>query len=134
MPTRGTPRSCCSSACAGSWPGRSPAGVPVGHVTNGVHLATWMSHRMTDLLYAHLGPDWPGRVDEPGFWDSALGLENAAVWETHRELKGTLLRAIRDDARRRWADQWKEALHLVDAGTLLTERALTIGSARRLDT
>ena len=119
---------------AGLWPGRDPARVPIGHVTNGVHLATWMSHRMTDLLYAHLGPDWPDRVDEPGFWDSVLGLENAAVWETHRELKGTLLRAIRDDARRRWADQWKEALHLVGAGTLLEERALTIGFARRFAT
>src|SRR5213083_1896623 len=119
---------------AGLWPGRDPTRVPIGHVTNGVHLATWMSHRMTDLLNAHLGPDWPDRVDEPGFWDSVLGLENAAVWATHRELKGTLLRAIRDDARRRWADQWKEALHLVGAGTLLEERALTIGFARRFAT
>ena len=119
---------------AGLWAGRDPTRVPIGHVTNGVHLATWMSHRMTDLLNAHLGPDWPDRVDEPGFWDSVLGLENAAVWQTHRELKGTLLRAIRDDARRRWADQWKEALHLVGAGTLLEERALTIGFARRFAT
>src|SRR3989454_3069035 len=119
---------------AGLWPGRDPTRVPIGHVTNGVHLATWMSHRMTDLLNAHLGPDWPDRVDEEGFWDSVLGLENAAVWQTHRELKGTLLRAIRDDARRRWADQWKEALHLVGAGTLLEERALTIGFARRFAT
>src|SRR5207247_2176400 len=119
---------------AGLWPGRDPTRVPIGHVTNGVHLATWMSHRMTDLLNAHLGPDWPDRVDEPGFWDSVLGLETAAVWETHRELKGTLLRAIRDDARRRRADQWKEALHLVGAGTLLEERALTIAVARRFAT
>src|SRR5207244_2565998 len=94
---------------AGLWAGRDPTRVPIGHVTNGVHLATWMSHRMTDLLNAHLGPDWPDRVDEPGFWDSVLGLENAAVWATHRELKGTLLRAIRADARRRWAAQWKQA-------------------------
>src|SRR5437660_730697 len=68
---------------AGLWPGRDPTRVPIGHVTNGVHLGTWMSHRMTHLLNAHLGPDWPDRVDEPGFWDSALGLENAALWQTH---------------------------------------------------
>src|SRR5437667_7673510 len=47
------------------------------------------------------------------------------------EMKVALLRAIREDARRRWAEQWKEALHLVGAGTLLDERALTIGFARR---
>jgi starch phosphorylase len=45
-----------------------------------------------------------------------------------------MLRAIRDEARRRWTDQWTEALHLVGAGTLLDERAFTIGFARRFAT
>ena len=116
------------------WPGRDPARVPIGHVTNGVHLATWMSHRVSTLLAAHLGPDWVNRVDEPGFWDCVLGLDTAGLWGLHVDLKATLLRAIREDARRRWADQWKEALHLVGAGTLLEERALTIGFARRFAT
>jgi len=99
-----------------------------------VHLATWMSHRMSELLQAHLGADWSERVDEPGFWDCVLSLDDAALWGAHNELKGALLRAIREAARRRWADQWKEALHLVGAGTLLEERALTIGFARRFAT
>jgi starch phosphorylase len=108
--------------------------VPIGYVTNGVHLATWMSFRLTDVLDTHLGAGWPGRVDEPGFWDAVLGLGDGALWAAHLELKGTLLRAIREDARRRWADQWKEALHLVGAGTLLEAGALTIGFARRFAT
>ncbi len=116
------------------WPGREAARVPIGYVTNGVHLATWMSHRMSQLLQAHLGPDWSDRADEPGFWDCALSLDDAALWAAHTELKETLLQAIREDARRRWADQWKEALHLVGAGTLLEEQALTIGFARRFAT
>ncbi len=67
-------------------------------------------------------------------WDCVLSLDDAALWAAHTELKRTLLRAIREDARRRWVDQWKEALHLVGAGTLLEERALTIGFARRFAT
>ena len=116
------------------WPGREAARVPIGFVTNGVHLATWMSHRLNELLRSHLGPDWSDRVDEPGVWDCVLSLDDAALWAAHTELKRTLLRAIREDARRRWVDQWKEALHLVGAGTLLEERALTIGFARRFAT
>jgi starch phosphorylase len=116
------------------WPGRDRARVPIGYVTNGVHLATWMSNRVSELLHAHLGPDWMDRVDEPAFWDCVLSLDDAALWAAHLELKGALLRAIRDDARRRWAEQWKEALHLVGAGTLLDEHALTIGFARRFAT
>ncbi|HYK82208.1 MAG TPA: alpha-glucan family phosphorylase [Gemmatimonadales bacterium] len=119
---------------AGLWPGRDDARVPIGHVTNGVHLATWMSHRMSEVLETHFGPDWTDRLDEPGSWDCVLSLDDAALWAAHTELKRTLLRAIREDARRRWADQWKEALHLVGAGTLLEERALTIGFARRFAT
>ncbi len=113
------------------WPGRETANVPIDHVTNGVHLVTWMSHHMTELLNAQLGPDWASRVDEPGFWDRILSVDDAALWAVHTDLKTILLRTIRESARRRWADQWKEALHLVGAGTLLDERALTIGFARR---
>ncbi len=116
------------------WPGREAARVPIGYVTNGVHLATWMSHRMSELLRSHLGPEWSDRVDEPGLWDCVLSLDDTALWAVHTELKRTLLRAIREDARRRWVDQWKEALHLVGAGTLLEERAFTIGFARRFAT
>jgi starch phosphorylase len=117
------------------WPGREQSSVPIGHVTNGVHLPTWMSHHMSELLGAHLGAGWAERVQEPDFWQCALALDDAALWATHTELKIIMLRAIREMARRRWVEQWKtESLHLVGAGTLLDERALTIGFARRFAT
>jgi glycogen phosphorylase len=116
------------------WPGRDAAKVPIGYITNGVHLTTWMSHHMGELLNAHLGDDWMARLDEPGLWDRVLALDDADLWAVHLDMKTAMLRAIREEARRRWADQWKEALHLVGAGTLLDERALTIGFARRFAT
>jgi starch phosphorylase len=117
------------------WPGRDPEQVPIHHVTNGVHLATWMSHHMYELLTRHLGPEWPNWVDEPGFWHSVYTLDDASLWEAHFNLKVVLLRSIRELARRRWVEQWKaESQHLVGAGTLLDERALTIGFARRFAT
>jgi glycogen phosphorylase len=120
---------------AGLWPGRDPEQVPIGHVTNGVHLPTWMSHHMSELLGRCLGAGWIERIEEPGFWQCALTLDDAALWATHNELKIVTLRAIREMARRRWVEQWKtESLHLVGAGTLLDEHALTIGFARRFAT
>jgi glycogen phosphorylase len=116
------------------WPDRDPARVPIGQITNGVHVATWMSHRMAELLNTHLGDDWMQRADDPGLWDRVLSLDDAALWSVRMDLKTILLRAIREEARRRWTDQWKEALHLVGAGTLLDERALTIGFGRRFAT
>ena len=116
------------------WPGREVARVPIGHVTNGVHVATWMANRVLTLFDSHFGPDWLARVDDSKFWDKVLELDAAALWAVHNQLKAQLMRSIREQARRRWADQWKEALHLVGAGTLLDQEALTIGFARRFAT
>src|SRR6266699_3382665 len=116
------------------WPDREVARVPIGHVTNGVHVATWMANRILTLFDSHFGPDWLARVDDPKFWDKVLELDAAALWAVHNQLKAQLMRSIREQARRRWADQWKEALHLVGAGTLLDPEAFTIGFGRRFAT
>src|SRR2546423_1752693 len=116
------------------WPKREVARVPIGHVTNGVHLATWMANRILTLFDAHFGTDWLARVNDPAFWDKVLELDDAALWAVHQQLKSHLMSSIREQARRRWADQWKEALHLVGAGTLLDPDALTIGFGRRFAT
>ena len=116
------------------WPDRDVARVPIGHVTNGVHVATWMANPLVTFLNAQLGADWPQRMDDPAFWSKVLGLDGAPLWAVRNELKSALMRSIREQARRRWADQWKEALHLVGAGTLLDQEALTIGFGRRFAT
>ena len=116
------------------WPGHETARVPIGYVTNGIHVATWMANALMGLVGARLGPDWLQRIDEAALWDRVLQLDDAALWTVHNELKSNLLRSIREQARRRWADQWKEALHLVGAGTLLDPETLTIGFARRFAT
>jgi len=119
---------------AALWPGRDAARVPIGHVTNGVHVATWVANPLVTFLNAHLGPDWVQRMDEPALWNRVMGLDGAGLWAVRNELKSHLMRSIREQARRRWADQWKEALHLVGAGTLLDQEALTIGFGRRFAT
>ena len=116
------------------WPGREVARVPIGHVTNGVHVATWMANPLVTLLTAHLGQDWLLQLDDPAVWSKALEVDGAALWAVHNQLKSHLMRSIREQARRRWADQWKEALHLVGAGILLDPEALTIGFGRRFAT
>jgi starch phosphorylase len=116
------------------WPQLSVDQVPIGHVTNGVHLATWMSSRMQHLLDRHLGEGWSERLDQPGFWDSVLTLDDTELWHHHVETKQALVNYVREEARRRWAERWKEAAHVVGAGTLISPDALVIGFARRFAT
>ncbi len=116
------------------WPGRDPSAVPIREITNGVHLASWMSLLLMDLLDEQLGDGWDARRDDPELWDRVLELDDERLWLVHLELKDLLLRFIREDARRRWRDKWREAVHLVGAGTLLSPEAFTIGFARRFAT
>jgi starch phosphorylase len=116
------------------WPGRSDDDVPIGHITNGVHLTSWMAWRIMDLLDTHLGAGWARRMEDQDSWNGVLDLDDAQLWEAHSQLKGFLFNFLRERARLRWRDQWKEAGHLVGAGTLLDPAALTIGFARRFAT
>jgi len=116
------------------WPDRDVDQVPIGHVTNGVHKATWMSREMMELLDHHFGNDWGSRLEDPALWQEMLELDDVRLWHTHLELKTDLMNFVREQARRRWARHWKEATHVVGAGTLLNPNALTIGFARRFAT
>jgi glycogen phosphorylase len=116
------------------WPNRHWEAVPIGHVTNGVHLATWMASPIMALLDEHLGPDWGERIEERGFWDRVLTLDHAKLWEAHLRQKRALANFVREDARRRFAGQLKEAAQVVGAGTLLDPMAFTIGFGRRFAT
>ena len=116
------------------WSERPVQEVPIGAVTNGVHLATWLANPMMRLLDNHLGEDWGDRLDDPETWDAVLGLDARELWYTHQELKSVLFRHIREEARRRWTNTWNEAAQVVAAGTLLDPDAFTIGFARRFAT
>ncbi|MGD2120567.1 MAG: alpha-glucan family phosphorylase [Gemmatimonadota bacterium] len=119
---------------ANLWPGRERKDVPILHITNGVHLTTWMAWRMMDLLDDHLGPGWAMKMEDEALWKGVLEIDDEALCATHKQLKIRLFNFIREQARRRWRDEWKEAMHLVGAGTLLNQTALTIGFARRFAT
>jgi len=116
------------------WPGRRAVDLPINYVTNGVHLATWMSNTIMQLLDAHLGADWGNRVDDPNLWDDVLTLDANALWEAHRYLKRTLLVHMREQARHLFSQHAREASRLAGTGVLLDPEALTVVFSRRFAT
>jgi glycogen phosphorylase len=70
---------------ASLWPGEAPQ---IGHVTNGVHLGTWLAPELDELLRTvGVRPEAP--PDEGG-WESVRELDAGALWSTHATLKGRL--------------------------------------------
>ena len=69
----------------GLWPDRAVEDVPITHVTNGVHIPSWVGAPMRQLLDRHLGDGWAQRADDPATWqplDNATG--RRAVGRAHR--------------------------------------------------
>ena len=118
----------------GLWPGRDADSVPIGHVTNGVHLATWMANAVMALLDSKLGPHWGTHFSEEGTWNRVLEIDDHQLWHAHLRLKSVLMRLVREEARHAFADRSHEAAQLVGSGLLLDPDALTIGFARRFAT
>ena len=116
------------------WGDRPVDEVPIGSITNGVHLATWLANPMMRLFDHHLGHDWGMRLEDPEIWDAVMGLDARELWSTHKELKSVLVHHLREEARRRWTHEYREAAQVVAAGALADPSAFTIGFARRFAT
>ncbi len=116
------------------WPGRKASTLPIGHVTNGVHLGSWMAHRVMELFDASLGADWEERVDDDDLWAAVHDFDDDDLWGVHMKLKYALLNFVREQSRNRWRTHQWDATHLVGSGTLLSPAPLTIGFARRFAT
>jgi starch phosphorylase len=118
----------------GLYPGRIEDAVPIGHITNGIHVPTWLAPQMARLYDRHLGPDWRPRSGKARTWEAIDSIDDAELWETHLSLKSRLLefvrrRAVEQSTRRREDIETIQRLERV-----LSPDALTIGFARRFAT
>jgi starch phosphorylase len=116
------------------WPHHREDEVPVGHITNGVHVRTWLASAMQRLYSTHIGADWHARLSDPESWVRIEDVHDGELWETHRVLKADLVHFVR----RKVAEQRESTGYPEEAvkaaGTLLDPDALTIGFARRFAT
>lgn len=107
----------------GLWPELPVDEVPIGHVTNGVHLQSWISPEIDHLLDRQLGDEWRKVPGEPESWASLLDADDAELWHASSAARARLVHATRDRQRRRLGDE--------QATQLLDPEALTIGFVGR---
>jgi glycogen phosphorylase len=108
--------------------------VPIGHITNGVHVPSWLAPQMFRLYDRHLGTNWNQGGSEAKTWLGIENVDDGELWETHLNLKSQLIEFVRrravDQAERRGESQ--EVLQRLER--VLSPDALTIGFARRFAT
>jgi len=115
------------------WPTRPETEVPIGHITNGVHILSWLAPQQYQLFETHLGQDWPTRMAHPDMWVKISEIDDGELWETHQNLNMRLIRFVR----RRLRSQAERLGHrdtLNQIDQILDPDVLTIGCARRFAT
>ena len=109
------------------WP---RADVPVGHVTNGVHVPSWDSADADALWTKACGPErWHGTM--AGVPDGVRSCSDAELWAFRSAARAKLIPFVRDRLGRQLAAAGVTGERLDAATRVLDRDALTIGLARR---
>jgi starch phosphorylase len=116
------------------YPGRSEDAVPIGHITNGVHVPSWLAPQMCRLYDRHLGVGWQSESGSPKTWEDIEQVDDGELWETHLSLKSQLLDFVRQRAYEQAKRRGEPDEILYRLTKVLSPDALTIGFARRFAT
>ena len=113
------------------WPWRGEDEIPIGHITNGVHVPTWLAAQMRVLYDRILPPDWYKHTGEPEVWSSFMEVDPAELWETHQSLKNRLIIYARQCAMKQAEGRGASKQQVDKLADILDPKFLTIGFARR---
>jgi starch phosphorylase len=113
------------------WPKRQEDETPISHITNGVHLQSFLSNEYTMLFDRYLGPDWfmssrvldnIKRIDE--IYDEEL-------WRAHEMNRSRLITVCRQLMTKQYSRRNASKSVMEEVGSVLDHDILTIGFARR---
>ncbi|MBE2320879.1 alpha-glucan family phosphorylase [Solirubrobacter sp. CPCC 204708] len=115
------------------WPDKAVDDVPITHVTNGVHIPTWLGRPMWALLNQHLGEDWLDRATDPATWAPVEDIPAQELWAVRTQQRAELIEYVRHRA---VVDRLArdESRPYAEAAAAFDPDVLTVGFARRLAT
>jgi starch phosphorylase len=116
------------------WPWRVEEEIPIGHITNGVHIQSWLAWQMQQLYDRYFPAGWMRRMGEPDVWRTMHDIDPGELWETHYALKNLLLAFVRRRISRQCRRRGESDDAVEAARNILDPNILTLGFARRFAT
>jgi glycogen phosphorylase len=116
------------------WPDRPLADVPIDHVTNGVHLPTWMAPPMQALLDQYLGAGWRERAADSATWAAIERLPDEELWAVRCRLRADLVAFVRQRSVWDRLGRGASTAYAEAAAREWQTETLTLGFARRIAT
>ncbi|MBX7167677.1 MAG: alpha-glucan family phosphorylase [Pirellulales bacterium] len=116
------------------WPQRDLETVPIGHITNGVHIHSWLAPQMHQLFDRHLGTKWHRYCGQAETWAGIDAIPDGEIWETHQVLKLRLIDFVRRRSARTASRRGQSIEQVEAARAALSPDTLLVGFGRRFAT
>ncbi len=126
-----------SNICAGMWPQIDAQENSIGHITNGVHVATFLAQEWAEVFEKYLGFDWTQRLTDAEFWQRLDEIPDHLFWSVRQSLKAQMLHLVRfRTERQHFRNRGSEAHldRLLKYADPMNPNILTIGFGRRFAT
>ena len=108
--------------------------IPISHVTNGIHLRSWISHDMAELFDRYIGSGWINYPAKKETWECVFRIPDTEMWRTHERRRERLVSFARSRLRCQLIERGVSDEQINRAEEVLDPEALTIGFARRFAT
>ncbi|RJP94666.1 MAG: alpha-glucan family phosphorylase [Desulfobacteraceae bacterium] len=117
------------------WPGRSKKETPINHITNGVHIPSWISIENSMLFERYLSPNWAQKTwRQSEIINRIDDIYDEELWRAHEMCRVRLVRTCRNLMVQQYGRRNAPKSIMEGAATVLDHEALTIGFARRFAT
>jgi len=113
------------------WPHVEEDDIPIGYVTNGVHIPSYLSKEMADLFERYLGEGWIEEPDNAKIWLRIHNIPHEQLWRVHETRRERLVAFSRRRVYNQTRSGGGATLDMRRAREFLNPEALTIGFARR---
>ncbi len=115
------------------WPGRGLDEIPIDHITNGVHVASWLSTPMLNLFQRYLRSGWLDNQDNKLLAAGVDAIPNDELWNIHEISRHSLVRDVRRRLQKS-LNYYQSSDRSLEKQQILEPNILTVGFARRFAT
>jgi starch phosphorylase len=116
------------------WPHFPVEDAPITHITNGVHIPSWISMEMAYLYYRYLGPEWMEDPDSQAVWERVVEVPDSELWRAHERRRARLISFVRRRLTEQLSRRGASPETLMRASEIFNTEALTVVFARRFAT
>ncbi len=113
------------------WKGFHHTDIPIHHITNGVHLMSYVAPEMREVFDIYLGRGWEKRIADEDFWKKVQAIPNSQLWRVRNGLKFNLVNFIRESITGQWVKYGESKTWREELIARINPAALMIGFARR---